>query len=167
MMSPGIRAAFDTREEAEAAQARLIARGIDPAGIELVGHSAAKPTSGRGIFDQLTNYLAPGQVKTPGAFLLSAEVMPEQLEAATRALKHQGGEGDPISTAAAPALIEDKTYEFLETAEELVVEKQLFVREEVVLSKSAAEHVEEVFDTVRRTEVEIERIDPDQSGRNR
>ena len=44
------------------------------------------------------------------------------------------------------------------------------VREGIVLTNRAHEHVEEVIDAVRRTEVEIERIEPaesDQSGKKR
>jgi stress response protein YsnF len=66
--------------------------------------------------------------------------------------------------------VEHKTYEFVETAEELAIEKQLVVREEIVLTSRVHEHVEDVTETVRRTEVEIERTDPDpvgHSGRKR
>lgn len=172
-MSPGVRAAFDTREEAEAAQARLVASGVYPAGIQLLQQGLDGAASGRGLFDQITNLLAPEQVRTPGAFLLSAEVLPDQLERATRALEGSADEKGPNVAATPEPRIEDRTYDFIETAEELVVEKQLFVREEIVFSKSSEEHVEEVFDTVRRTEVEIERLEPaaagatDQSGRKR
>ena len=42
----------------------------------------------------------------------------------------------------------------------MAIEKQLIVREEIVLTNRAHEHVEEVIDTVWRTEVEIERSTP-------
>jgi stress response protein YsnF len=43
------------------------------------------------------------------------------------------------------------------TGEEAVVGKTARVVEEVVVSKTAEEHVENVDDTVRRTDVEVER----------
>lgn len=52
------------------------------------------------------------------------------------------------------------------TGEEAVVGKTARVVEEVVVSKTADEHVEEVDDTVRRTEVEVDRdtdLDPKRS----
>jgi hypothetical protein len=49
---------------------------------------------------------------------------------------------------------------FRETAERLIVEKEAFVREEVVLSRLVKEHVQEIEDRVKRTEVEVERISP-------
>jgi stress response protein YsnF len=44
--------------------------------------------------------------------------------------------------------------------EEAVVSKEAFVREEVVVRKRVTERIEEVRDTVRRTEVETERLEP-------
>ncbi len=52
----------------------------------------------------------------------------------------------------------DKTIEMSESAEEAVVAKQAFVREEVSLRKEAVERVETVRDTVRREDVEVEQI---------
>jgi hypothetical protein len=54
---------------------------------------------------------------------------------------------------------------FPETAEQLVVEKEAFVREEVVLRKLVENHVEEIEDRVKRTEVEVERISPGEAQR--
>ncbi|EWY37150.1 hypothetical protein N825_21420 [Skermanella stibiiresistens SB22] len=52
----------------------------------------------------------------------------------------------------------EKTFEMTETDEEVVVAKTARVTEEVVLRKEVADRVETVKDTVRRDEVEIERI---------
>jgi len=52
----------------------------------------------------------------------------------------------------------DRVIEVTETAEEAVVGKSAHVREEVVIRKDAAEHVETVHDTVRREDVEVERV---------
>ena len=53
-------------------------------------------------------------------------------------------------------LLQDREIEMRETAEEAVVQKVAQVREEVVVTKTAEEHVEQVSDTVRHTEVDVE-----------
>ena len=53
-------------------------------------------------------------------------------------------------------LLRDRTIEMTETAEEAVVAKEARVREEVVVKKTAEQHVEQIDDTVRRTEVEVQ-----------
>ncbi|WP_242154474.1 DUF2382 domain-containing protein, partial [Sphingomonas sp. BAUL-RG-20F-R05-02] len=50
----------------------------------------------------------------------------------------------------------ERTIEVTATGEEAVVGKTARVVEEVVVSKTAGEHVEQIDDTVRRTEVEID-----------
>ena len=52
----------------------------------------------------------------------------------------------------------DETIEFTESSEEPVIEKQARVVEEVVIGKDVREREETVRDTVRRGEVEVERI---------
>jgi hypothetical protein len=52
---------------------------------------------------------------------------------------------------------------FRETAEQLIVEKEAFVREEVVLSRLVKEQVQDIHDRVKRTEVEVERISPQEA----
>ena len=54
-------------------------------------------------------------------------------------------------------LLRDRTIEIVETREEPVIEKQAFVREEVVIKKAVEERVEQVHETVRHTEVEVEK----------
>jgi uncharacterized protein (TIGR02271 family) len=53
-------------------------------------------------------------------------------------------------------LLRDRTIEMTETSEEAVVAKEAHVAEEVVVRKTAEERVEQVEDTVRRTEVDID-----------
>ena len=60
------------------------------------------------------------------------------------------------------AAFKDRNIELTETAEEAVVAKDTVVREEVVVRKQASERVEEVNDTVRKTEVDIQ----DTTGRS-
>jgi uncharacterized protein (TIGR02271 family) len=53
-------------------------------------------------------------------------------------------------------LLRDRTIEMTETAEEAVVAKEARVREELVVRKTAEERVEQIDDTVRRTEVDVD-----------
>lgn len=55
-------------------------------------------------------------------------------------------------------LFKERVIEMTETTDEVVFEKQARVREEVVVRKEARERVEEVDTTLRRTEVDVERI---------
>jgi uncharacterized protein (TIGR02271 family) len=52
----------------------------------------------------------------------------------------------------------DTTLEVRETAEEAVVSKSARIAEEVVVGKTGSDHVETVRDTVRRQQVEVERV---------
>ncbi len=52
----------------------------------------------------------------------------------------------------------DQTIEVMETAEEAVVSKSARVAEEVVISKEGTDRVQTVKDTVRRQQVEVERV---------
>lgn len=63
---------------------------------------------------------------------------------------------DRPATEADLAAGEEKTLEMRETSEEPVVEKSARVVEEVELRKDVQEHTENVRDTVRRTEVEVD-----------
>jgi uncharacterized protein (TIGR02271 family) len=65
-----------------------------------------------------------------------------------------------LSEDEAEAAFQDRTIEMNETTEELEVSKEARVVEEVALRKTVQEHEEQVKDTVRRTEVEVEKIEP-------
>jgi stress response protein YsnF len=53
-------------------------------------------------------------------------------------------------------LLRERTVELQETAEEAVVAKEAIVNEELHIRKRADERVEQIDDTVRRTEVEVD-----------
>jgi hypothetical protein len=53
----------------------------------------------------------------------------------------------------------DSTIEMVETREEAVVSKRARVAEEILLRKGETERVETITDTVRKQQVEIERLD--------
>jgi uncharacterized protein (TIGR02271 family) len=61
-------------------------------------------------------------------------------------------------------LLQDREIEMRETAEEAVVQKVANVREELVVRKTAEEHVEQVRDTVRHTEVDVQEGAADRSA---
>ena len=71
---------------------------------------------------------------------------------------------DKSLSAAEGDAFRERTIEMTATGEEAVVGKTARVVEEVVVSKTAEEHVEEIDDTVRRTDVEID-SDADNLGR--
>jgi uncharacterized protein (TIGR02271 family) len=54
----------------------------------------------------------------------------------------------------------ERSYEMREMAEEAVVEKSARIVEEVVIGKAVSQHQEQISDTVRHTEVEIENLGP-------
>jgi hypothetical protein len=66
---------------------------------------------------------------------------------------------------AAGGFFTERVLEVAEIREEAVVEKQVVVREEVVLRKERAERVEEINETVRRTEVEVDETSSSGTGR--
>ncbi len=68
------------------------------------------------------------------------------------------------ATGNAEELLQDREIEMIETKEEAVVQKVASVREEVVVRKTAEEHVEQVSDTVRHTEVDVEEGAADRSA---
>ncbi|MBX5461512.1 MAG: YsnF/AvaK domain-containing protein [Steroidobacteraceae bacterium] len=79
------------------------------------------------------------------------EVERERVEEPTR----------PVAAGSPGDLLREKTVEVTETAEEPVVSKEAVVKETVRVRKTADERLEQVDDTVRHTEVEI---DDDRTG---
>jgi uncharacterized protein (TIGR02271 family) len=68
--------------------------------------------------------------------------------------RHPVTEGRPVGTAD----FTDKVIEMTESSEQAVVSKTAHVVEEVNLRKDVSDHVETVKDTLRRDEVEIEKV---------
>lgn len=72
--------------------------------------------------------------------------------------EHVDVERRPATYTDVPAdAFRERTLEVTETAEEAVVSKQARVVEEVVVRKDVGSHTETVSDTVRRTDVEVDR----------
>ena len=61
-----------------------------------------------------------------------------------------------VASGANADLLQERDIEMRETAEEAVVQKVANVREEVVVTKTAEQRTEQIDDTVRRTEVEVD-----------
>jgi Domain of unknown function (DUF2382) len=55
-------------------------------------------------------------------------------------------------------LFQPRLIEFEETREETIVAARPFVREELVVGRTAARRVERIEETVRRTEIEVESL---------
>ena len=62
----------------------------------------------------------------------------------------------PLAAGEPGDLLQERTVELTETAEEAVVAKDAVVKEEVRVRKRADERVEQIDETVRHTEVEVE-----------
>jgi len=76
--------------------------------------------------------------------------------------EHVSIERHPVDQPATPAdlaAFQEKTIELHETAEEVVIQKTARVVEEVVVGKDVTQIEQQVSDTVRHTEVEIEQLD--------
>ncbi len=67
---------------------------------------------------------------------------------------------------ASSGLLQDRVVEITQTREEAVVTKEAVVREELVVKKTIEKRVEQIHETVRRTAVEMERLEPEMAGAN-
>ena len=74
--------------------------------------------------------------------------------------------GRRVEPGAADDLLQDRTIEMTESAEEAIVSKDAEVTEEVVVRKFEGERTEGVSDTVRRTEVDVEDTRDDEDSRD-
>lgn len=82
----------------------------------------------------------------------SIELREEHVDVQRRAVDQ------PISSTDAAAF-KEQSIEMRETAEEAVIQKSARIVEEVTISKQVNERQEQIHDTVRHTEVEVERLD--------
>ena len=65
-----------------------------------------------------------------------------------------------------PEFLRDREIEMTETSEEAVVAKEARVREELVVKKTTEQRTEDIDDTVRQTEVEVDEADRGPSDRS-
>jgi stress response protein YsnF len=79
--------------------------------------------------------------------------------------EHVSIEGRPVNRTVSEddlqrgGLLQERVIEIAEMREEAIVSKEAFVREELVVKKNIERRVEQVQETVRRTEVEMEELD--------
>jgi hypothetical protein len=85
------------------------------------------------------------------------------MEEAPAAEAVPSGQGRVLSEAeiAESGLLRERVIEISETREEAIVSKQAVVREELVVRKDVEERTERVAETLRRTEVDVERLEPE------
>ncbi len=65
---------------------------------------------------------------------------------------------------AASGVLQDRVVEITQMREEAVLTKEAFVREELVVKRTLEKRVEHIQDTVRRTAVEVERLEPEMAS---
>ena len=128
----------------------------------MASNDVRRSGSEKGVFDHLAEYLL--QQKLPEAEASSAAIGADEAPAAPirdQAPPLAPSQASLPAPAAGEPEMRSQELVFAETAEQLVVEKEVVVREEVVLSKLVQDRVETIDDKVKRTEVEVERISPE------
>jgi uncharacterized protein (TIGR02271 family) len=74
---------------------------------------------------------------------------------------------DRPATAADINRVREGAFEVTERAEQAVVNKQARVVEEVAINKEVNERTETVRDTLRKTEVDVQKVEGDEKGRGK
>ena len=163
-----------TVKDAEVDQAIDILEGSDAVDLEgsqaewrqsgWTGASAAPvgATGGEDVIQLAEERLVVGkrEVERGGVRVRSYIVSTPVSEQVTLREETVGIERRPVDRAVAAGedAFRDRTIEMRETGEEAVVAKQAVVTEEIALRKDVGQRTEEVQDSVRRTEVEVERV---------
>lgn len=98
-------------------------------------------------------------VETGGFRVYSRATSTPVSESVTLREEHASIERRPVDRPVTAADLRDGSVEIRETAEEAVVGKTSRVVEEVVVGKTATEHTETINETLRGTDVEVERIE--------
>lgn len=88
------------------------------------------------------------------------ELLDEQTSIERRAVNRRLSEEEIASSG----LLQDRVVEVTQMREEAVVTKEAVVREELVVKKTIEKRVERIQETVRRTAVEMERLEPELAG---
>ncbi len=106
------------------------------------------------------------QVET-GGVRVSTHVVEEPVREAVRLreehveIERRPVEGGRVDPSTADDLLRERSVEMVETVEEAVVAKEARVTDEVVIRKEREERVAQIEDTVRHTEVDVERLPDD------
>ena len=110
---------------------------------------------------------SPGEVRIGGARLVRGGATVSAFTQETRASDdppEASGRVLSDSEIAEGGLLTERVIEFGEMREEPVISKQAVVREELVVRKDVKKRTERIADTVRRTEVDVERLRPSAEG---
>ncbi len=160
--------------EAQYRQTGLIPPAGMPAGQTSMGRTEglSQSQAGQDAIPIVEEQLKVGkrQVERGGVRVRSYVVETPVHEQVTLREEHVDIERRPVDqpltggNLAAGDLLQERTIELRETVEEAVVAKEARVVEEVVVHKNVGERVEAVDDTVRHTEVEVERLDGNSRG---
>ncbi len=149
---------YRSRALADEAAARLAAAGFAPDAVR-IAEEAPPPGAEAGVFDRLARLLAPEGAPAERGVVVALDAPLERVDAAAIALEA----GADRVEIAPPPRIGEHLVELTETAEELIVETEAVLVEEIVMRVQAREHVQHIHDTVRRTEIEVERFGPEGS----
>lgn len=87
----------------------------------------------------------------------TVELFEERTDVSHRPIDRRLSEDEVVQRG----LLLDRVVEVTEMREEAVVSKEAYIREELVVTKTVEQRVEQIDETVRRTEVETERLEPE------
>ena len=140
-----------------------------PLAAAATGYAATAPASGEIAIPIAEEELVVGKrnVDAGGVRVFKRIVEIPVQESVTLREEHVNVERRPVDRAVTDADLAiggNHVIELTETAEEAVVGKSARVVEEVLVGKEVSQHTEVIQDTVRRTEVEIEEIEPNLSS---
>ena len=111
------------------------------------------------------------RVEQTGGARLRSRIVERPVEASVRLREeHVTVDRHPVDRPATDAdfnAFKEGTMEVTESAERAVVAKEARVVEEVTLGKEVSEREETIHDTVRKTEVDVERLDTDEANRRK
>jgi uncharacterized protein (TIGR02271 family) len=137
--------------------------GYDPSAAQ---YSADETAAERQSFAVVRESLEVGkrEVQTGSVRVYSRATATPVSEAVTLREEHATIERHPVDRVATAADLKAASIEARETAEHAVVAKTAHVVEEVTLGKEASERVETINETLKGTEVEVERVEGAQPG---
>jgi uncharacterized protein (TIGR02271 family) len=123
--------------------------------------TAVDQTTGKAAIPVVQEEVRVGkrQVERGGVRVFSRMVETPVNETVSLREEHVNVERRPVDRPVSPAdvaALKDQTIELRETAEEAIVQKSARVVEEVVVGKEISQRKEQIQDTVRHTEVEVQ-----------
>ena len=138
-------------------------QGYDPSAAR---YSADETAVERQSFAVVRESLDVGkrEVQTGGVRVYSHATETPVSEAVSLREEHATVDRHPVDRIATAEDLKARSVEVLETAEHAVVAKTAHVVEEVTVGKEASERTETIHETLKGTEVEVERLDGEATG---